>query len=141
MPAKAPVLHRALHFDGVYLGVNAGYGTSNGAGTATARTRPGSSAAWVARGRCRPHEHVGGFVGGRIGANYQVGMFVFGVEATSRSRPSMTAPSAERGVLRADVHRSALASDPLETLMVRRCARPSRPGDLGSHARATAPAV
>jgi len=82
MPVKAPVYVAPFTWTGIYLGINAGYGNSKSDGNEFCTdpfgvvSGPGCwnpSAAAVTSS--------GGFVGGQIGANYQVGMFVFGVES------------------------------------------------------------
>jgi outer membrane immunogenic protein len=81
MPLKAPVVVAPFTWTGVYLGINAGYGnnTSDGASYCTTATGVASGTG------CWPSapsgiSPSGGFVGGQVGANYQVGLFVFGIE-------------------------------------------------------------
>jgi outer membrane immunogenic protein len=82
MPLKAPVYVAPFTWTGVYLGINAGYGTSTSDGTAyctnTFGVVGGTGCSPTVSSTIRP---AGGFVGGQLGANYQTGMFVFGVEA------------------------------------------------------------
>ena len=87
MPVKAPVYVAPFTWTGVYLGINAGYGNSKSDGNEFCTTPTGvvgGTGCW--NGSPAGVTSSGGFVGGQLGANYQVGMFVFGVEATSRSR-------------------------------------------------------
>jgi outer membrane immunogenic protein len=82
MPVKAPVYVAPFTWTGVYLGINAGYGKNNSDGGAYC-TNPegvvGGTGCWSPAPSGITAS--GGFVGGQVGANYQVGMFVFGVEA------------------------------------------------------------
>jgi outer membrane immunogenic protein len=82
MAVKAPAYVAPFTWTGVYLGINAGYGTGTSDGTAYC-TNP---AGVVGGTGCSPSvgsglSPSGGFVGGQIGGNYQTGMFVWGVEA------------------------------------------------------------
>jgi outer membrane immunogenic protein len=82
MPLKAPVVVAPFTWTGVYLGINAGYGTGQSSGNFYC-TNP----AGVVQGpECNAPmpaglSPAGGFVGGQVGANYQTGMFVWGVES------------------------------------------------------------
>jgi outer membrane immunogenic protein len=81
MPVKAPVYVAPFTWTGIYLGINAGYGNSTSDGNAYCTTPAGI----VSGPGCTPAQGSavspsGGFVGGQLGANYQVGMFVVGVE-------------------------------------------------------------
>jgi outer membrane immunogenic protein len=82
MPLKAPVYVAPFTWTGVYLGINAGYGTGTTDGNnycTNAVGLVGGFGCWSgASGNLKPS---GGFVGGQLGANYQTGMFVWGVEA------------------------------------------------------------
>ncbi len=67
MATKAPVMMPAFSWTGLYIGGNIGYGF--GRTTGTGNVPPGNY-------------DIDGFVGGgQIGANYQVGNWVFGIEA------------------------------------------------------------
>jgi outer membrane immunogenic protein len=82
MPVKAPVYVAPFTWTGVYLGINAGYGTSQSTGTEYCTSATGL----VAGPGCYNSmpsalTQSGGFVGGQIGANYQTGLFVWGVES------------------------------------------------------------
>jgi outer membrane immunogenic protein len=66
---------------GVYLGINAGYGTSNSDGSSYCTNAAGvvtGPGCWASMPTGLSSS--GGFVGGQIGANYQTGLFVWGVE-------------------------------------------------------------
>jgi outer membrane immunogenic protein len=82
MPLKAPVYVAPFTWTGVYLGINAGYGTGQSTGTEYCTTSTGvvsgtgCSSPWSSG-----VSPSGGFVGGQLGANYQTGLFVWGVEA------------------------------------------------------------
>ena len=67
MVTKAPVMVPAFSWTGLYIGGNIGYGF--GRTTGTVNVPPGN------------FDIDGIFGGGQIGANYQVGNWVFGVEA------------------------------------------------------------
>jgi outer membrane immunogenic protein len=82
MPVKAPVYVAPFTWTGIYLGINAGYGTGNSTGDRYC-TNPAGVVGGLGCTQSMPAalSASGGFVGGQIGANYQVGMFVFGVES------------------------------------------------------------
>jgi outer membrane immunogenic protein len=80
MPLKAPVVVAPFTWTGIYLGINAGYGNSDGSAYCT------TPAGVVSGPGCSPPvssaiSPSGAFVGGQLGANYQTGLFVWGVEA------------------------------------------------------------
>ncbi|MDP2358936.1 MAG: porin family protein [Beijerinckiaceae bacterium] len=88
-PAPAPVFVAAHSWTGLYLGVNAGYAwgrhnnqltvpaTVNGVANAIV---PGAAAEWLIQGN--GNHRSDGFTGGlTLGYNYQMGAFVWGVEA------------------------------------------------------------
>ena len=80
MPVKAPVI-APFTWTGIYLGINAGYGTGTSEVDAYC-TNPagvisGTGCSAAAPSSLKPS---GGSVGGQIGANYQTGLFVWGVE-------------------------------------------------------------
>jgi outer membrane immunogenic protein len=82
MPLKAPVIVAPFTWTGLYLGVNAGYGT----GSSTNSTYCTTPAGIVSGPGCfapvgSALSPAGGFVGGQVGYNYQTGLFVWGVEA------------------------------------------------------------
>jgi outer membrane immunogenic protein len=66
---------------GVYLGINAGYGTGNSDGSSYC-TSAGGVVAGPGCWASMPSglSSSGAFVGGQLGANYQTGLFVWGVE-------------------------------------------------------------
>jgi outer membrane immunogenic protein len=82
IPLKAPVIAPPFTWTGLYLGINAGYGTGQSTGdfycTNPAGVVSGTGCPYPMSAALR---QAGGFVGGQVGANYQVGLFVFGVEA------------------------------------------------------------
>jgi outer membrane immunogenic protein len=81
MPVKAPVYVAPFTWTGIYLGINAGYGNGTSDGTQYCTTPTGivgGPGCWVPHGS--DISPSGGFVGGQLGANYQVGMFVLGIE-------------------------------------------------------------
>jgi outer membrane immunogenic protein len=82
MPVKAPVYVAPFTWTGIYLGINAGYGNNKSDGNEFCTTPDGvvgGTGCW--NGSPAGVTPSGGFVGGQIGANYQVGMFVLGVES------------------------------------------------------------
>jgi outer membrane immunogenic protein len=81
MPVKAPPVVAPFTWTGVYLGINAGYGTGQSTGDAYCTTPAGVvSGTGCAFPMPAALSQAGGFVGGQVGANYQVGLFVFGIE-------------------------------------------------------------
>jgi outer membrane immunogenic protein len=82
MPLKAPVIVAPFTWTGLYLGVNAGYGTAQSTGNAFCTnptglvSGPGCSSPMPAAVSAS-----GGFVGGQLGYNYQTGLFVWGIES------------------------------------------------------------
>jgi outer membrane immunogenic protein len=82
MPLKAPAYVAPFTWTGVYLGINAGYGTGQSTGNAYC-TNPAGVVSGLGCAAAMPAalSQSGGFVGGQLGANYQTGMFVWGVEA------------------------------------------------------------
>jgi outer membrane immunogenic protein len=82
MPLKAPVYVAPFTWTGVYLGINAGYGTQSTSGNQYCTT-PGGVVGGIGCSVGMPAnlDPSGAFVGGQLGANYQTGMFVWGVEA------------------------------------------------------------
>jgi outer membrane immunogenic protein len=82
MPVKAPVVVAPFTWTGIYLGINAGYGNNTSDGAAYC-TNPAGVVSGPGCWSSVPSgiSASGGFVGGQVGANYQVGMFVFGVES------------------------------------------------------------
>ena len=82
MPVKAPVYVAPFTWTGIYLGINAGYGTGQSTGAAYCTDPFGVvSGPGCASPMPSALSQSGGFVGGQLGANYQTGMFVWGVEA------------------------------------------------------------
>jgi outer membrane immunogenic protein len=82
MPVKAPVYVAPFTWTGIYLGINAGYGTGQNTGDAYCTNPAGVvSGVGCAAPMSAALSQAGGFVGGQLGANYQTGMFVWGVEA------------------------------------------------------------
>jgi outer membrane immunogenic protein len=81
MPVKAPVYVAPFTWTGIYLGINAGYGTGQSTGNEYC-TNPAGVVSGIGCSAPMPAAltQSGGFVGGQIGANYQTGMFVWGVE-------------------------------------------------------------
>jgi outer membrane immunogenic protein len=82
MPVKAPVYVAPFTWTGVYLGINAGYGNGTSDGNQYCTTPGGvvgGLGCWTPNGAAVSPS--GGFVGGQLGANYQIGMFVLGVES------------------------------------------------------------
>jgi outer membrane immunogenic protein len=82
MPVKAPVYVAPFSWTGIYLGINAGYGT----GTDTGDRYCTNPVGVVGGAPCTASMPAalsasGAFVGGQLGANYQTGMFVWGVES------------------------------------------------------------
>jgi outer membrane immunogenic protein len=82
MPLKAPVYVAPFTWTGVYLGINAGYGTSQSTGSEYCTTAAGVvSGTGCYAPMPAALSQSGGFVGGQVGANYQTGLFVWGAEA------------------------------------------------------------
>jgi outer membrane immunogenic protein len=81
MAVKAPVYVAPFTWTGIYLGINAGYGTGQNTGDAYC-TNPAGVVSGTGCSSPMPAalSQSGGFVGGQLGANYQTGMFVWGVE-------------------------------------------------------------
>jgi outer membrane immunogenic protein len=81
MAVKAPVYVAPFTWTGIYLGINAGYGTGQSTGNAYC-TDPTGVVSGIPCSAEMPAalSQSGGFVGGQLGANYQTGMFVWGVE-------------------------------------------------------------
>jgi outer membrane immunogenic protein len=82
IPLKAPVVVAPFSWTGIYLGINAGYGTGQSTGDAYC-TNPAGVVSGIGCSSAMPAalKQSGGFVGGQVGGNYQTGMFVWGVEA------------------------------------------------------------
>jgi outer membrane immunogenic protein len=82
MPLKAAPIVAPFTWTGVYLGINAGYGTGQSTGNFYC-TNPARVASGTGCPSAMPAalSQSGGFVGGQLGANYQTGLFVWGVEA------------------------------------------------------------
>jgi outer membrane immunogenic protein len=82
MPLKAAPIVAPFTWTGVYLGINAGYGNSKSDGNEYCTTPAGivsGTGCWNPSAAAVTSS--GAFVGGQLGANYQVGLFVFGIES------------------------------------------------------------
>jgi outer membrane immunogenic protein len=82
IPVKALPIVAPFTWTGLYLGINAGYGTGQSTGSAYC-TDPFGVVSGFGCSSPMPAalSQAGGFVGGQVGYNYQTGLFVWGAEA------------------------------------------------------------